>query len=745
MPESKMKTTVATIRFGQADWMIECVPTLEAWCQRYSYELKIYGNDYPHYPAVKFCTIDMLKEFLASDAERLIYVDADIWVNPKAPEFPEIEGLAMATDSAHAEHQGHWADWHEKHYGERPEEHAYHNAGCWSVDRKAAKQWLAEWKPPFIEEFQEQHFSNSAAYRAKKAGMTFNLLDSSWNRWPRDFEPSWAFHLWGDQKLRDLGDLRDLGFLDMVPNGMTYCFNKTGFPAQDKTLVLQFVRDCGLGNMLFEFSAGLHLAMRLNLRMILNWQPTPKRGMHLGHFGIGVLPFKEHPIVSSRLGQGNAEIVDRSAHAIHESMERFPAVSHPFQAEECFTLAADKVRELFNLTPFPLEVPEGRTPVAVQVRRGDYVKHARLNVTTPGYFLNGMDFIRQRIRHPHFMIVSDDPAWCRQQFGHLPDVTVMPPQEPIDGLRVMAACGASVISNSTYGWWGAWLAKHEIVVVPERWHNGGKFYGDWKPAPDRWHQVSVERKVERKAVVSPPPPPIGYREYPQRFERAIVIPWHAKSDRWHALRYCLRSIDKHFTDKTCPIVILGTARPGFLTFQKHRVVYQEAWSYQDALMLGLQIAGEVCWMNDDILFLKPTGWGDLRRPLHYGPYLPELLADFEARPNPWRNEVRKAVERLGPEALNFSTHTPYRFERDKAVEVFREFGVTRKFPMELYYFNKFGVAPVQITTERTMLPEFGEARYLNHTEHRLTPELKVAIAAKFPNWAPWEARIPFAP
>lgn len=744
-----MKTTIATIRFGQADWMGLCQPTLETWCRRHGYELKVYGNDYPDYPTVKFCTIDMLKDFLASKADRLIYVDADVYVNAMAPGFPEIEGLAMATDSMHAEHREHWANWHEEHYGEQPGDHAYHNAGIWSVDRKAAKQWLAEWEPPFIAEFQEQHFANSAAYRAKKAGMKFSRLDSIWNTWPRDLEPAWMYHAWGDEKVRDIEVLRDFGFLDLVPDGRQFCFNKEGFPAQDKYLVLQFVKDSGLGNRFFEFAAGLHLAKRLNLRMILNWMPTAKRDFGLGHFGIGVIPFREFPVVSQRLGQGNLHIVDKAATAIHESTERFPAVVHPFQSEECFVRAADDVRKIFHLEPLLLDVPEGKTPVAVQVRRGDYVKHPRLNVVTPGYFLNAMDHIRQRVKHPEFFVVSDDPAWCRSEFGHLADVRVMPPQDAIDGLRTMGVCEAHIISNSTYGWWGAWLAEKGPVIAPEKWANNMKFYGDWKPVPDRWHKVSVTRGIEKKPLVSPKPINVHFREYPKRFDQAIVIPWSHKADRWHALRYCLRSIHANFTDTKCPIVILGTARPMFLTFGKHRVIYEDCWTYQEALMQGVQIASEVCWMNDDIMLLQPTGWDDLRRPLNYGPLAEGLIEDFTKNPNPWRNGFRKAVESLkagGKEILNFSCHVPYRYEREKAAEILRNYGeLEHKIPFEMLYFNRHPLGAKLMAGERTMVAPFGDARYANFTDARLSQELKNAIASRFPDYAPWEGRIPFEP
>lgn len=742
-----MKIQIHTIRYGNPDWMAPCVESLENWVERHGYDLVVWDDPevWAAYPDPKYTEIDAIRHFLKGDADAMAYFDADVWLHPEAPEIPVAEGLALHSCRLHRLHGPHWREW----CGKPMPDWNYANAGVWTLDREAAKMLLAEALPPYrcLEGFLDQHDFNMWAASAMSKGMKVSELPPQWNTWGREFEPAWAYHLWGTEKLRDLDDLRRLGFLDHEPDGKRYCFHPEGSPAQDKVIVLQFVKDSGLGNRLFELAAGIHLGQRLGLPVLLNWLPTEKRDFGLKAFGIGVMPFQEFPVVSARLGQGNLEIVDKAAHAIHDSKERFPAVSHPFQSEECFAPVADKIRELFKLEPLPLEVPEGRTPVAVQVRRGDYVAHRNLNVTTPGYFINGMDFIRKRIKHPHFFVVSDDPAWCRQQFGHLPDVTIMPPQSPVEGLRTMVACEAHIISNSTFGWWGAWLGEKGPVVVPDRWANNMKVYGRWQPAPDRWHKMATGRPLEQRPVVSPAPQlKMEYREYPQQFERAIVIPWHAKQDKWQSLRYCLRSIHTYFEDRDCPIVVLGTARPSFLTFRKHRVIYQEAWAYQEALMRGVQIAGQVAFFNDDTKLLRSTGWEDLRRPYHFSEIPEELLEKFRADPNPWRTGFLKAYETLKPmvpEVKNFSVHLPYLYRREQAIEVLEAYGAEFKMPFELYYFNLHGAGARVLNGERVQGLPFGEARFLNHTDNLLTEELKNAVATRFPDWAPWEARISF--
>lgn len=743
-----MKIELHVLKFGTTtDWMRTCAPTLEAWAARHQIPVTTWDDSVAKekgYPSPKFAEKGMLEAFLKGDADFMIYADLDIWVHPEAPLPPLEPGLSMATDCYHAEHQPHWQQWCSENINIERAEFVYSNAGVWIIDRASASYLLEAMEAiPMVEFFQDQHWFCACAAHALALGMNFNRLPSEWNRFGRDHEPAWFRHFWSSTKMADYEECRSSGMLDTAPDGLRYSWHPGHTPYQDRVLYLQFVKNCGLGNQMFELAAGIAMAKELGIPLRWQYQDTGYREFDLAHFGFGKLPFRQVPVVSARLGQGNAEIFDKALHAVTDTQHPVCAVSHPFQAEECFAPAAAEVRELFKLEPYPLEIPEGRTPVGVQVRRGDYVQHARLDVVTPEYFLNGIDFIRQRINHPHFFIVSDDPEWCKVNLGHLPDVTVMPPQTAIEGLRTLVSCEAHVISNSTFGWWGAWLVD-KLVVVPEIWHHKPGSYGKWNPVPDRWHKVAIGRPLTRKPVVSQPPPPVNFREFPRQFERAVVIPWHAKADRWESLRYCLRSIHRHFTDSSCPIVILGTKRPGWLLWKSGRVRFIETHSYEEALMHGVQIASEVVWMNDDIKFLQDTGWEDLRRPIYFDKPIEEYVAEFLATPNPWRDNFRRTVEKLAAascEAVrNFSTHVPYLYRMEQAVETLKAFGVCHKMPFETLYFNIHSAGARPLNGERAETCPFGEARFLNYTDHRLTDELKRAIMHHFPAPAPWELK-----
>jgi hypothetical protein len=375
-------------------------------------------------------------------------------------------------------------------------------------------------------------------------------------------------------------------------------------------------------------------------------------------------------------------MVDEACRRVQASGVELPAIQCPFQEEACFAEVAAEVRRRFRLDPIRPAVPPGKTPVAVHVRRGDYVGHPRLDVTTPDYFSNAMAYVTARLPSAHFVFVSEDPEWCRANFKG-PNVTIAPPTDEAEALRTIVGCEAQIISNSTFGWWGAWLAGTDLVVAPDRWHRQEGAYGPWEPVPARWHRVGGTAASDDRAVVI-------HGEEP-RHERAIVYPWNHRQAKWEELRYSLRSVERFFEDKNCPIYILGTERPGWLLFDEHRVRYINRWSYEEALNDGVQLAEKVLWMNDDILLLRPTTWDDCAVPYYLGTLDQGWVDTAAPKDNPWRKgvvRVMKQLREMGMTELRiYSTHMPYVYERVKAIEVLGEFGLWRKMPRELAYFH----------------------------------------------------------
>ena len=129
--------------------------------------------------------------------------------------------------------------------------------------------------------------------------------------------------------------------------------------------------------------------------------------------------------------------------------------------------------------------------VAVHVRRGDYVTDPgarELLGTLPlDYYTAAAQFMRERVPGACFYVFSDDPVWCRSnlQLGGPTTFVTHNQDRGSDDLRLMTLCRHHIIANSSFSWWGAWLAESaaQIVVAPAQWGAAGDA-GDM--IPDRW-------------------------------------------------------------------------------------------------------------------------------------------------------------------------------------------------------------------------------------------------------------------
>jgi len=453
---SAPRAIVYTLRYGHADWLKACSPTLDEWCRRHGLPLKVVSTWPPDYPSSKFVYVDLLREFLGSDAERAIFIDADVFIHPLAPAMPlEAPGIHARAD--HTASSTRWGSWLAKHYaGHDFSAHTYRQAGVWACDRESARMILIQAEAgPMIEGFMEQHQWNVWLARAEAAGMPLATLPSEWNRLPhREHDPAWFYHLAGSTKMADLAAIR-------------------------------------------------------------------------GRFQLPV------------------------------------------------------------------------------------------------------------------------------------------PPEPV------------------------------------------------------------------KRLESPPDDPL-----------AIVYPWLSTAADWEELRYSLRSIDAHFSDRVCPIYILGDKRPEWLAADSGRVRFIEASSYVDSLETGLQLAREVVWMNDDVYLLDECTPARLRIPLVRAPDRVPRIKKWSNGRNPYRRGKARVVLALHHHGLDrvadYSTHTPYLYEREKALKTLETFGLFWKIPFETAYYNHHRAGGRDQGTAKTSTLPGGQARFLNHSGKTLSGGLMIGIQKLFPTPALWE-------
>jgi hypothetical protein len=146
---------------------------------------------------------------------------------------------------------------------------------------------------------------------------------------------------------------------------------------------------------------------------------------------------------------------------------------------------------------------EAGESVALHVRRGDYLTTERElhQVCGDQYYERAIRFVRERVSGAKLYVFSDDPRWCRSRFAANEPSTVIVDlaaarSEPGLDLYLMSRCKHHIISNSTYSWWGAWLAAapDQIVCAPSRWFNDEAMSAAAMrdTLPEAWHRIDCD-------------------------------------------------------------------------------------------------------------------------------------------------------------------------------------------------------------------------------------------------------------
>lgn len=136
--------------------------------------------------------------------------------------------------------------------------------------------------------------------------------------------------------------------------------------------------------------------------------------------------------------------------------------------------------------------------VGVHVRRGDYVTHPvyskTLGFVGKEYLAKAMRYFKERNDSVRFVFFSDDPDWCRDNFG----AEAMVMQRSFSNIHshsdfmLLSSFRGLIISNSTFGWWAGKFAEYErsaVVVAPKKWVIAQSDSDERHRIPDTWVQL----------------------------------------------------------------------------------------------------------------------------------------------------------------------------------------------------------------------------------------------------------------
>lgn len=234
----------------------------------------------------------------------------------------------------------------------------------------------------------------------------------------------------------------------------------------------------GLGNQLFGFAAGLEVARRNGLPLRLVTQNYVRRLPGNRAFELDSIELDDLAVSTA---VHNRKVFRERSFSFDSRIDQ---VSKPvlldgyFQSSRYFSLQRRAVVEAICATS---EFQNGscfagESFIGIQARRGDYLQEPQKSfhgLVTLDYFKESLAILRSRVGNLPAIVFSDDSDFAKFLARNLTDADIHQPQpreSPLTTLASLASAMALSISNSSFGWWAAFLARSGgPVICPRPW------------------------------------------------------------------------------------------------------------------------------------------------------------------------------------------------------------------------------------------------------------------------------------
>lgn len=263
----------------------------------------------------------------------------------------------------------------------------------------------------------------------------------------------------------------------------------------------------GLGNQMFQYAFARALALKNNAELkldILDFKNYEFHNYSLNNFSIQetyatkaeVAPFKRHKRKRGVLGKLLNPFLYNPRIYVVEEISTFnpqmPQLTPPcylegyWLSEKYFLPIKDLIQKEFALKTPLSEYSKGvaekinATPesISFHIRRGDFVKHASVSkhhgICPPEYYEESIRILNEKFPLGEYFVFSDDIEWAKENLktGRPTTFIGQGPDKNYEDLELMRLCKHHVLSNSTFGWWGAWLSGERgnaITIAPKKW------------------------------------------------------------------------------------------------------------------------------------------------------------------------------------------------------------------------------------------------------------------------------------
>lgn len=273
----------------------------------------------------------------------------------------------------------------------------------------------------------------------------------------------------------------------------------------------------GLGNQLFQYAFGYSFSKKTGQEIILDpfFWGTALRSYQLDQFQIKYSEKFVAPAWDYLLGFGprnarrfkekyrDKKIKENYHLETEKQAMRFDAsiyqINRPtyfqgfWQTPLYFDEFYDEIKQQFTMkTPLSHRANEyarqmaSSNSVSLHIRRTDYDREINNVCLNNSFYREAIDRMQQIIGDFTLFVFTDDKEFAVENFD-LHDYVLVKGVSDLEELELMRRCKNHIVANSTFSWWGAYLAEHKggVVFAPvtDIWTDG--FY------PKEWDLISA--------------------------------------------------------------------------------------------------------------------------------------------------------------------------------------------------------------------------------------------------------------
>jgi len=264
-----------------------------------------------------------------------------------------------------------------------------------------------------------------------------------------------------------------------------------------------------LGNQMFQYAGLRGIAAKRGY----DWCIPPENYQHRDNYGL-FETFEMTNVKESNIGFVSGSVVQENDFCFTQDFfDACPdevSLDGYFQTEKYFNHIRDEILEDFTfrseyLKPCKEYIDSlDQPPIFLHVRQSDNIGREEYHPILPiSYF---EDALSNWSDDTPCFVFTDDLEWCKSQDYFKQDRFLFNENaerysyQTVDGtgqmqntllpqtdLCLMSLCSGGIVANSSFSWWGAWLADSQEVIAPKKWFGPDNANLDTKDLyPEHW-------------------------------------------------------------------------------------------------------------------------------------------------------------------------------------------------------------------------------------------------------------------